>query len=199
MSVIYRKTVKGIDEAAFGGNGLPPRLVNYLLVVDGNNTIEVLQGANPHLPSMAIVCDGLREQGFLEVIQSGAAVAGQNVVSMPAMRVGNGAAMPQAPARPAMPPAVAQPPMARGPAMMGGYGQAGIGRSPEIEAIKSSMIHEVSQVLGTDASMVITKIQGCHTKDDLFATMMGIKKIITMYSGKPAADKFAARYQVLAS
>jgi hypothetical protein len=199
MSTIYRKTVKGIDEAAFGGNGLPPRLVNYLLVVDGNNNIEMLQAANPHLPSMAIVCDGLREQGYLEVVQAGAATAGQNVVSMPAMRVGNGTAMPQAPTRPQMPPSMPNPPPGRSTGMLGGYGQAGAGRSPEIEAIKSSMIHEVSQVLGSDAAMVITKIQACHTKDDLFATMMGVKKIITMYSGKPAAEKFASRYQVLAT
>ena len=76
MSAVYRKTLKGIDEAAFNSSGLPARLVNYLMVVDGKTSADELQLANPHLPSLAIVCDGLREQGFLEIMEGSAANAG---------------------------------------------------------------------------------------------------------------------------
>jgi hypothetical protein len=61
------------------------------------------------------------------------------------------------------------------------------------------MIRDVSALLGTDAAPVINKIQVCRTKDDLFSTMMGIKKIITIYTSREVADKFAVRYASLSS
>ena len=67
----------------------------------------------------------------------------------------------------------------------------------EFDSVKSAMIRDISTLLGSDAGMVIVKIQGCRTKDDLFATMMGIKKIITVYANKSAAESFAAKYQAL--
>lgn len=70
-------------------------------------------------------------------------------------------------------------------------------RVEDIDAVKLAMIRDVSAILGTDAGLVISKIQGCRTRDDLFASMMGIKKIISIYADRTAADKFAARYQSL--
>jgi hypothetical protein len=70
---------------------------------------------------------------------------------------------------------------------------------PELESVKASMVRDVSSLLGTDAEPVIKKIQNCHTRDDLFAAMMGIKKIITLYVDKPSGDRFAAKYDVLSS
>jgi hypothetical protein len=37
------------------------------------------------------------------------------------------------------------------------------------------------------------------TRDDLFAAMMGIKKIVTLYVDKPTGDRFAAKYEILSS
>ena len=67
----------------------------------------------------------------------------------------------------------------------------------DVEPLKSAMIRDVSNLLGSDADLVIVKIQACRTKDDLFATMMGIKKIITVYTNKSAAEMFATKYQIL--
>ncbi len=69
----------------------------------------------------------------------------------------------------------------------------------ELESIKVSMVRDVSSLLGTDAEPVIKKIQNCATRDDLFAAMMGIKKIITLYVDKPTGDRFAAKYETLSS
>ena len=69
--------------------------------------------------------------------------------------------------------------------------------SPELDIVKANMCKDVSAILGTDAGPVIQKIQGCRTKDDLFAAMMGIKKIISIYTNAGQAEKFAARYQSL--
>lgn len=76
MSIVYRKSLKGIDEVAFKSTGLPMRMASYLLVVDGESTVDQLSAKNPQLPSMSIVLQGLMEQGFLEVASSSA-----NVVS----------------------------------------------------------------------------------------------------------------------
>ena len=75
----------------------------------------------------------------------------------------------------------------------------GINSFPELETVKGNMVRDVSSLLGGDAAQVISKIQGCRTKDDLFATMMGIKKIVSIYLDRNAADKFALRYQSLSS
>jgi hypothetical protein len=191
LSNIYRKTLKGIDEVAFKTSGLPLRLLSYLLVVDGEASTDQLAARNQHLPSMSEVLQGLAGQGFLEVIATAA-----NVVNLSQIRVGNGSntfssqqntqppsqAAPQAPA--------VQPPQAYAPAPAGYF--------PELEIYKTNMTRDVSALLGSDAAPVIQKIQGCKTRDDLFAAMMGIKKIITIYVDKTAADKFGTRYSSLA-
>jgi hypothetical protein len=191
MSVIYRKSLKGIDEVAFKSTGLPMRLSSYLLAVDGQASVDQLVARNAQLPSMATVLQGLLEQGFLEVAGNAA-----NVVNLAPMRVGNGASvMSAAPMgsayAPSPPPeqAYAPPPP---PAPPQGY-------FPELEAYKGNMVRDVSTLLGADAAPVINKIQACRTKDDLFATMMGVKKIISIYADRNAAEKFAGRYNALST
>jgi hypothetical protein len=188
MGAIYRKSLKGIDELAFKTSGLPMRLMSYLAAVDGESSVEQLAARNPQLPSLDVVLQGLQQQGFVEVAGNDA-----NVVQMNTMRVGNGAPMQM---QPQQAPAYSPQP-AYAPAPMQPQATAHNGYSPELEIIKGNMVKDVSAVLGSDAAPVIQKIQGCRTKDDLFAAMMGIKKIITIYANSAAAEKFAARYQSL--
>lgn len=185
MSIIYRKSLKGIDEMAFKTHGLPMRLMSYMMVVDGETGVDQLAANHPQLPSLAAVLQGLVEQGFLEVTGNTA-----NVVQMNTARVSNGANMP--PAAPVQMPAPMQAPVQ---APMQSMQQTGY--SPELEILKGNMVKDVSGILGADAAPVIQKIQNCRTKDDLFAAMMGIKKIITIYANAGLAEKFAARYQSL--
>jgi hypothetical protein len=193
MSMIYRKSLKGIDELAFKSSGLPMRLLSYLTVIDGESSVDQLAARNPQLPSLAIVLQGLAEQGFLE-----AAATAANVVQMNSSRVGNGAPVamggqqtyaPQPMQQAQMPPPIQAPQMQQ-PAMQA-Y------NSPELEMVKANMVKDISGILGADAAPVIQKIQNCRTKDDLFGAMMGIKKIITIYANAGLAEKFAARYQSL--
>ena len=194
MSIIYRKSLKGIDEVAFKSTGLPMRLSSYLLAVDGLSSVDQLVARNAQLPSMAAVLQGLMEQGFLEVAGNAA-----NVVNLAPMRVGNGAPV----MSPAPAPTYTQPTYAPAPAPAPEQSYSPQPQPqnyfPELETIKGNMVRDVSTLLGADASQVINKIQACRTKDDLFATMMGVKKIILIYADRNAADKFALRYQVLSS
>jgi hypothetical protein len=179
MSTVYRKSLKGIDELAFKSGNIPLRLMSYLLAVDGVSSSDELAANNPHLPSMEVILNGLMQQGFIEVASSGQA-AGGLAASAPM------AARPRAaePPRPVSAPIAA--PAARAP-------------GADLEALKANMVRDVSGLLGSDAGPVINKIQNCRTRDDLFAAMMGIKKIVTMYVDKAAGDQFAARYDTLSS
>lgn len=192
MSIVYRKSLKGIDEVAFKSTGLPMRMASYLLIVDGECNVDQLAAKNPQLPSLAIVLQGLMEQGFLEVASSTA-----NVVSMTPMRVGNGANVmsPQPVTQPQSQPNYQNAPVYQSapPAVQ----MPATNNFPELEVVKGNMVRDVSSLLASDAGPVIAKIQACRSKDDLFATMMGIKKIVSIYLDRNAAEKFALRYQSL--
>ncbi len=178
MSTVYRKSLKGIDELATKSGALPLRLTSYLLAVDGVSATDQLALRNPHLPSMEVILNGLMQQGFIEVV-SAAAASSQ---AMAAAQSYGAVARPMAAASPLR--AVNPPPAP--PAF-------------DLEPVKANMVRDVSSLLGSDAAPVINKIQNCRTRDDLFAAMMGIKKIVTMYVDKAAGDQFAARYDSLSS
>jgi hypothetical protein len=183
MPTIYRKSLKGIDELAFKSGRLTLRLTSYLLAVDGVSTTEELAARNPHLPSMDVILNGLMQQGFIEV------VSGTGGASGPA-------------AAPPVAPTYAAPMMPQmNVADLARQAAAAAPRPPsmELEIVKGNMIRDVSSLLGSDAAPVINKIQNCASKDDLFAAMMGIKKIITMYIDKETAQQFGSRYDVLSS
>jgi hypothetical protein len=190
MGIIYRKSLKGIDELAFKTTGLPMRLMSYLSVVNGESTVEQLAAQHRQLPSLDVVLQGLCEQGFLEVASSAA-----NVVQMNTARVGNGAPEYSTPVSPSNVPPMMQ--QAIQSPMQQQLPRQATGFTPELDLIKTNMVRDISSILGSDAAQVIQKIQGCHTKDDLFATMMGIKKIITIYANAAQAEKFAIKYQSL--
>ena len=194
MSTIYRQSLKGIDEIAFKSGALPLRLVSYLLVVDGEASVDQLIARHQNLPSMQAVLQGLCGQGFIEVAGTAA-----NVVDIGQMRVANGATYP---AQNSSHAPVQQPttnynyaPQSQPPQQ---YAQPA-SSFPDLDNYKTNMIRDVSVLLGADAAPVVNKIQVCRTRDDLFSTMMGVKKIITIYANREAADKFAARYAMLSS
>jgi hypothetical protein len=186
MSIVYRKTLKGINEAASNATGLPARLLSYLAAVDGYTPADVLAASKPHLASLEIILDGLLQQGFLEIVNAGQA---RNVVNMHFERVANGFSVA---APPPMRHAHQSPPSK-------GFVPVALPASPMLENYKANMVRDINQLMGEDAELVISKIQACRTINDLFAAMMGIKKIITIYADRATAEKFATKYQMLAS
>ena len=203
MSFVYRKTLKGVDELAFKTYGLPLRMVSYLIAVDGEASVDELTARHTHLPSLPAILQGLLDQGFIEILGE---KAGANVVDINAMRMATGtdAYMAPQPAPPPMPPMQPMQPTFRAtpPPEMQQYAarpmmQPAVDPFPMLETVKANMVRDVGITLGADSGPVIAKIQGCKTKDDLFATMMGIKKIISIYADMKAADKFLSRYPML--
>lgn len=191
MSIIYRQTLKGIDELAFKSGNLPLRLTSYLLVIDGEASVDQLAARHTNLPSIQMVLQGLCGQGYIEVVDTAA-----NVINIGQSRVSNGAnqfnSAPVAQQTQTFRPA-AVPPQER-PSV-----QAQNNSNMELDRYKSNMIRDVSALLAADSAPVINKIQGCKSRDDLFSTMMGIKKIITIYVNRDTAEKFTERYSALSS
>jgi hypothetical protein len=191
MAIIYRKSLKGIDELAFKSGRLTLRLTSYLLTVDGVSSTEEIAARNPHLPSMDVILQGLMQQGFIELV-SGAPAGAQSTA----------ATAPTAQAAPAAPAAYAAPTMNLVDVAQAARQAAAAAPKPpsmQLENIKGNMVRDVSSLLGSDAGPVIAKIQNCVTQDDLFAAMMGIKKIITLYVDRETAERFGSRYTVLSS
>jgi hypothetical protein len=191
MAIIYRKSLKGIDELAFKSGRLTLRLTSYLLTVDGVSSTEEIAARNPHLPSMDVILQGLMQQGFIELV-SGAPAGAQSTATT----------APTAQAAPAAPAAYATPTMNVVDVAQAARQAAAAAPKPpsmQLENIKGNMVRDVSSLLGSDAGPVIAKIQNCVTQDDLFAAMMGIKKIITLYVDRETAERFGSRYTVLSS
>lgn len=190
MTVIYRKTLKGVEEVALKTFGLSPRLRPYLLLADGKLNLDELKKKHSILlPSLEIVMNTLVEQGFLEEVSE--TVPATNVVSIGELRVANGVSVPTSssvggPTLAPMPQAVPASPTTPAPQM-------------EADQIKLQMMRDVIQALGPDSTQVVIKIRACTSINDLFVTMMGVKKIIAMYAGDSAAEKFEIRYRHLAS
>jgi hypothetical protein len=217
-STVYRKTLKGTEEVAFGSYSLSDRMRPYLMMVDGVSNIGILQARNAAMPSFEMVLQSLANEGFIEIAQQEtAAQNADKVVPMPVARFGGGgfapAAAPQAaPAQPrfsqpqAVPapaqprftqpePPVVQPRQPMPPVQA----QASRISKAQIDAIKSEMIRDVSSLLGKDAPLVINKITSCQSTDELFASLMGLKKIISMYTTNAYAEQFGTKYAYIAS
>jgi hypothetical protein len=191
MPTTYRKSLKGTEEIAMRTYGLSMRLRPYLLIVDGARSLEELIREHPGLPEVEMVFKSLLDSGFIELATSQSAQANMsnaNIVNL--QRTANGA--PPMPMR-APPAEIMEQPVQRQAAQ-----PTAQQNGQKIDYLKGQMIQEVSALLGKDAALVVSKIQNCKTGDDLFATLMGLKKIITMYAGAEQADTFVRKFSELA-
>ncbi len=68
MNTIYKKTLKGIEEASLRSQGLQLKLREYLKQVDGVRTVDEIQRSNPHLVEVDVVLLVLKNDGYVEVL-----------------------------------------------------------------------------------------------------------------------------------
>jgi hypothetical protein len=65
MNTIYKKTLKGVEEAALRSQGLQLKFREYLKLVDGvRSTAEILR-ANPNLTEVEVVLSVLKDEGYI--------------------------------------------------------------------------------------------------------------------------------------
>lgn len=68
MNIIYKKTLKGVEECALRSQGLQLKLRQYLIQVDGLKSAEDIQRANPNLQEVDAVLIVLSEDGYIEIL-----------------------------------------------------------------------------------------------------------------------------------
>lgn len=187
MSIIYKKSLKGVEEVALRSKGLQLRLRAYLILVDGSKSVANIEYLNPGLPEVELVLAALLDEGYLEVIGHGATSSNsltnttfQTNTQNTAQRV--------------------EPFPATMNLNQGGnnLGNSSADNSKFVQA-RDSMTREMMSLLGKDAEMVVTKIQRCDNAMDLFAMMMGLKKIITMYASAAKAEAFANKFSYIST
>lgn len=179
MSIIYKKTLKGVEEVALRSSGLQLRLRAYLILVDGAKSDEDIQMLNPSLPEVIMVLAALLDEGYVEV-------AGQARSAAPVFQQ-------------TIQQSTLQKAQQASPAPSFSNTTSSANNSNNFLEARENMTREIMQLLGKDAEMVVAKIQRCESGMDLFAMMMGLKKIIGMYSNAEKAEAFATKFAYVAS
>ncbi len=66
MNIIYKKTLKGVEETALRSQGLQLRLREYLKLVDGTKSADEIQRSHPDLLEVDVVLTVLQSDGYIE-------------------------------------------------------------------------------------------------------------------------------------
>ena len=64
MGVIYKKTLKGVEENALRSHTLQMRQRVYLILVDANRSTEIIETLNPALSEVEMVLNGLHDESY---------------------------------------------------------------------------------------------------------------------------------------
>ena len=64
MGVIYKKTLKGVEENALRSHTLQMRQRVYLILVDANRSTEIIETLNPALSEVEMVLNGLHDEFY---------------------------------------------------------------------------------------------------------------------------------------
>jgi hypothetical protein len=68
MSTIYKKTLKGVEEASLRSQGLQLKFREYLKLVDGVKSADEIRCANPNLQEVDVALTVLKDEGYIEVL-----------------------------------------------------------------------------------------------------------------------------------
>jgi hypothetical protein len=69
MSIVYKKTLKGVEEAALRSEGLQIKLRTYLKLVDGVKSADEIKRANPSLMEVDAALIALQNEGYIESLR----------------------------------------------------------------------------------------------------------------------------------
>lgn len=169
MSIIYRKTAKGVAEIETRAHRLAPRLRSALILVDGKRSDAALAALIQQDPTETL--HALAGQGFIEVLSIAAAPA------TPAAAVAS-APVAAAPLRPQTPP---QPTPATGAA-------------PDLQARRREAVRAVNDLLGPAGETAALRVERARSVDELRVALSAAVQTVGAARGRQAAEAFAARF-----
>ena len=189
MNVIYKKTLKGVEEIALRSKNLQMRLRFYLLLVDGVKSVDLIQELNPALPEVEMILSALYDEGYLQIVGDVKSNTSNSITSNPDISQLNTTQPQVNPVDHQAANAVLSPSISKNI----------VENDLKFKQARETMVREIMVLLGKDAEMVVGKIQRCETSMDLFAMMMGLKKIITMYANADKADIFVNKFSYVST
>ena len=68
MNTIYKKTLKGVEEASLRSLGLQLKFREYLKLIDGVKTTDEIKRANPSLQGLDVALIVLKDEGYIEIL-----------------------------------------------------------------------------------------------------------------------------------
>ena len=172
MSIIYRKTAKGVAEIETRAHRLAPRLRSALILVDGKRSDAALAALIQQDPTETL--HALAGQGFIEVLSIAAAPA---TPATPAAAVAS-APVAAAPLRPQTPP---QPTPATGAA-------------PDLQARRREAVRAVNDLLGPAGEATALRVERARSVDELRVALSAAVQTVGAARGRQAAEAFAARF-----
>ena len=69
MSIVYKKTLKGVEEKALRSEGLQLKLRAYLKLVDGVKSADEIKRGNPSLLEVDAALLALQNEGYIETLR----------------------------------------------------------------------------------------------------------------------------------
>ena len=166
MSIVYRKTEKGVTEIATRALRLGPRQRSALILVDGRKTDAEL--AQLILADPASTLTNLLAEGFIEVLATLADRPAEHLAERPAER--KAAAPVVAAARPA-----------------GSDGAA-------FESLRRDAARALNDQLGPAAELIAVKIERARSMPELQPLLVQAAKLLRNVRGSAAAEAFSAHF-----
>ena len=68
MNTIYKKTLKGVEEASLRSLGLQLKFREYLKLIDGVKTTDEIKRANPSLHELDAALIVLKDEGYIVIL-----------------------------------------------------------------------------------------------------------------------------------
>ncbi len=170
MSIIFRKTAKGVHEIETREYRLPLRVRNALILVDGKRDVATLRGLVPQ--QVDDMLNMLVEQAFIEAVGETA--------SMPASRAAHGVRS-QGDAPPiAAPPTSAAPP-ASAPAV-------------PFNLRQRAAVRDLNDAIGPMAESLAIRMERARHEADLRPLVQTAVQLIGNARGRSVADAYAQRH-----
>lgn len=173
-----RRTRKGSAELVVKQLPLDEYQRQILLYANGRRSIEEISEKVPMLRENQDLLIGMEEAGLIELIDPEIDRFASIPTSTPTVAEPI-TAPPAQPAAPVQPEANTQAPVS----------------SAQLNQIKSSLNSDLVRYLGSEADGPIQRVEAATNAQELQAVVNKLTELINLYSGKTAAERFAARYK----
>ncbi|MCE2915015.1 MAG: hypothetical protein ACOVOT_09975 [Rubrivivax sp.] len=164
MPTLHRKTTKGVSEIETRAHRLAPRLRTALLMVDGKRKdaeLATLLGSGT-----ADILTALREQGFIEAVESAPAAGSSATPATPA--AGSGAPVPST--------------------------SFSVAAPVDLDSHRRDAVRALGELLGPGADTMSMRMEKAKTFDELYPLVERAAQLVANTRGRTLAEAYYMRF-----